>query len=119
MGTVREFTNDAVTTSLSYESFADMAEVQMQDLADQAKKQWSLCHVKIVHRTGDLALGDIAVAVAVSAPHRTAAFEAGRWLLDEIKKSVPIWKKEHFADGSTQWQHPVEGIPASDSRTKP
>ncbi|MEP3478837.1 MAG: molybdenum cofactor biosynthesis protein MoaE [Fuerstiella sp.] len=114
MGTVREFTNEAVTTQLTYESFAEMADVQMQKLADQAQKRWSLCHLKMVHRTGKLDLGDIAVAVAVSAPHRDAAFESGRWLLDEIKKSVPIWKQEHFADGSTEWQHPVGGVPASD-----
>lgn len=118
MGTVREFTNEAVTTQLTYESFADMAEVQMQELADQAQERWSLCHVKMVHRTGELALGDIAVAVAVSAPHRAAAFESGRWLLDEIKKSVPIWKQEHFADGSTEWQHPANGSPTSDSDSR-
>lgn len=119
MGTVREFTGDAVTTKLTYESFAEMASVQMQQLADQAQKRWSLCHVNMVHRTGQLDLGDVAVAVAVSAPHREAAFESGRWLLDEIKKSVPIWKQEHFADGSAEWQHPVDGIPAPrlDSRS--
>ncbi|MCL4106816.1 UNVERIFIED_CONTAM: hypothetical protein GTU68_046210 [Idotea baltica] len=111
MGTVREFTGDLVTTQLTYEAFAEMAEVQMQQLADQAKQKWSLCKVCMVHRTGVLELGDIAVAVAVSAAHRSAAFEAGRWLLDEIKKSVPIWKKEHFADGTTDWQHPASGMP--------
>ncbi len=113
MGTVREFTNDTVTSRLTYEAFVDMAEVQMQDLAEQAQKKWTLCHVNAVHRTGELALGDIAVAVAVSAAHRSAAFESGRWLLDEIKKSVPIWKKEHFADGSTEWQHPAAGMPSA------
>lgn len=118
MGTVREFTNESVTTQLTYESFEEMAEVQMQQLAETARKQWSLCHVNMVHRTGELALGDIAVAVAVSAPHRAAAFESGRWLLDEIKKSVPIWKQEHFADGTTEWQHPVDGTPASASDSR-
>lgn len=118
MGTVREFTGDAVTTQLTYEAYAEMAEVQMQQLADRAQETWSLCKVNMVHRSGVLDLGDIAVAVAVSAPHRAPAFEAGRWLLDEIKKSVPIWKMEHFADGSTDWQHPNSGVPDLDSDMK-
>lgn len=116
MGTVREFTGEAVTTQLTYEAYSEMAEVQMEQLADRAVKKWSLCKVSMVHRCGVLDLGDIAVAVAVSAPHRGAAFEAGRWLLDEVKTYVPIWKMEHFADGSTEWQHPSSGIPNSEMK---
>lgn len=111
MGTVRECTGNAVTQQLTYEAFAEMAEVQMESLANQASEKWGLIKTKMVHRIGVLDPGEIAVAVAVSSAHRDAAFEAGRWLLDEIKKNVPIWKKEHFADGSTEWQHPSHGVP--------
>ena len=63
--------------------------------------------VGIVHRVGHLEPGQTSVAIAVSAPHRDAAFEAGRWLIDTIKEIVPIWKKENWADGTSQWVHPT------------
>ncbi|APZ93689.1 molybdenum cofactor biosynthesis protein MoaE [Fuerstiella marisgermanici] len=108
MGTVREFTGDAQTSSLEYEAYPSMALQAMQQLETEACEKWPLHKVSMVHRTGHLDLGEIAVAVAVSAGHRKEAFEAGQWLIDALKERVPIWKKERYANGSTEWVHPDE-----------
>ena len=106
LGTVREFTGAAHTAWLEYEAFPEMAIAAMQRLEAQARQRFDVVELAISHRYGRLELGDIAVAVAVSSPHRAQAFEAGRWLIDTLKESVPIWKKEHYTDGATEWLHP-------------
>jgi molybdopterin synthase catalytic subunit len=111
LGTVREFTGDAQTSSLDYEAYPAMAVQAMQQLDQEARERWTLVDVSIVHRTGHLDLGEIAVAVAVSSGHRAAAFEAGQWLLDTLKQRVPIWKKELYSNGQTEWVHPTQKSP--------
>ena len=106
LGTVREMTAGRKTVALDYEAFPAMAEAQMQRLIDEARSQWPVVEAGIVHRLGHLELGDVSVAVAVSTPHRQNAFEAGKFLIDQLKEVVPIWKKENWADGSTEWVHP-------------
>ena len=106
LGTVREMTEGRRTTHLTYESYPEMALRALADLEAEATRRWSLCGCAIVHRLGDLAIGEISVAIAASAPHREAAFEAARWLIDRIKQVVPIWKQEHWADGVEAWVHP-------------
>ena len=113
LGTVREFTGEAQTAWLEYEAFPEMAAAELQRLDAEARQRFSVMEVAMSHRYGRLALGDIAVAVAVSAHHRAQAFEAGRWLIDALKESVPIWKKEHYVDGSTEWLHPEPKIPGA------
>jgi molybdopterin synthase catalytic subunit len=83
-----------------------MAEAKMAELEAAARERWPVIEAAIVHRLGRLELGDVSVAVAVSCPHRGDAFEAGRFLIDELKVTVPIWKKENWADGSSEWVHP-------------
>ena len=107
LGTVREITGRRQTVSLEYESYAQMAEKKLAELAADARRKWPLTGHAIVHRLGILPVGEISVAIAVSAPHRHEAFEAGRWLIDQIKRDVPIWKKENYADGTGDWVHPV------------
>lgn len=111
LGTVRELTAGKRTESLDYEAYPEMAIKQINQLLDEAQARWPVIHSAVVHRVGHLDLGDIAVAVAVSTPHRKDAFEAGQWVMDRIKEVVPIWKKEHWADGSTEWVHPESGRP--------
>lgn len=106
LGTVREFTQGVQTSWLEYEAYSEMARASMAALEAEALQRFPLTGVAIVHRIGHLQLGDISVAIAVSAPHRSQAFDAGRWLIDTLKECVPIWKKEHFADGHEEWQHP-------------
>ncbi len=106
LGTVREMTDERQTVSLEYEAYAEMAEKKLGELAADARRKWSLSGHAIVHRLGLLPVGEISIAIAVSAPHRGEAFEAGRWLIDQIKQDVPIWKKENYADGTANWVHP-------------
>jgi molybdopterin synthase catalytic subunit len=106
LGTTREFTKGRQTASLDYECYPQMAETKLAELEVQAREKWPLVHVSIVHRLGRLGLGEASIAIAVSSPHRQAAFEAGKWLIDTIKEDVPIWKQENWADGTSEWVHP-------------
>ena len=106
MGTVREMTAGKQTVALDYEAYPEMADQMMQQLVDEARDQWDVHAIAIEHRIGHLTLGEISVAIAVSSAHRKEAFEAGRFLIDRLKEIVPIWKKENWADGTTEWEHP-------------
>jgi len=106
LGTTREFTDGRRTDSLDYECYPEMAHRKLAELEQEARRRWTLVECAIVHRLGHLELGESSVAVAVSSPHRQAAFEAGQWLIDTLKQIVPIWKQENWADGTSQWVHP-------------
>src|SRR5262249_8055732 len=106
LGTVREMTNGRQTIALDYEAFPEMARAKCEELIAEARSRWPIVEVAIVHRLGRLELGDASVAIAVSTPHRKQAFEAGKYLIDRLKEIVPIWKKENWADGTTEWVHP-------------
>jgi molybdopterin synthase catalytic subunit len=110
LGTVREFTGDAQTTALDYEAYRGMAEQQLKRLHDQVMQSYPVVKASLVHRVGNLAPGDVCVAIAVSTPHRREAFEAGQWLIDTLKEQVPIWKKENYVDGSVEWVHPESSV---------
>jgi molybdopterin synthase catalytic subunit len=99
-GIVRNHTRDRRTLFLEYEAYDEMATKQLQSLAEQARSQFSIREVAIVHRLGRLEIGQTSVLIAVASAHRAAAFEACRWLIDTLKRSVPIWKKEHFEGGA-------------------
>jgi len=89
--------------ALDYEAYAEMAEEQMRKLADQARHRWPILRLALVHRIGRVEIGQPSVLVAVCTPHRAEAFEACRFLIDELKKSAAIWKKEVWDDGSSDW----------------
>ena len=107
LGTARDTTDGRRTASLEYECYPQMAEQKLAELETQARRRWPLIECCVVHRLGHLELGEISVAVAVSSPHRDDAFTAGRWLIDTIKQEVPIWKRENWSDGATDWVHPI------------
>lgn len=111
LGTVREFTQGRQTLHLEYDAYRPMALSQLRALADEAAARWPVLQVTIVHRLGRMELGDVSVAVAVSTPHRNDAFEAGRFLIDRLKEVVPIWKQEHWSDGTVEWVHPPTPTP--------
>jgi len=98
-GIVRDNTRGRRTLYLDYEAYDEMAEKQMAELAVQAIARFSVRGVTIVHRLGRLQIGETSVLIVVASAHRAAAFEASRWLIDTLKKTVPIWKKETFVDG--------------------
>jgi molybdopterin synthase catalytic subunit len=106
VGTVRELTGEKQTVHLEYEAYEELAYAQLQQLIDEAAKKWPLLGVAVHHRLGKLELGEAAVIVAVSTPHRQEAFEAAQYIMNEIKVKVPIWKKERWSDGTASWIHP-------------
>lgn len=107
LGTTRQFTDGRETIALDYEAYDTMARQELQRLHDEACGRWSLTRCSIVHRLGRVAVGEASVAIAVSAAHRQEAFQAGQWLIDRLKESVPLWKCENWASGGTSWVHPV------------
>ncbi|MFL6210016.1 MAG: molybdopterin converting factor subunit 1 [Pyrinomonadaceae bacterium] len=104
-GYVREWTKGRRTLYLVYEAYAPMALKELRRLGQQVHEQFDIAHIGIVHRTGRLEIGETSVVISVSAPHRRAAFAACEWAIKELKRTVPIWKKEFYEDGEV-W---VEG----------
>jgi molybdopterin synthase catalytic subunit len=94
--------------ALDYEAYPGMAEKKMAEIEQETRARWLVGDPALVHRLGHLEVGEVSVAVAVSCPHRAEAFAAGRHAIDRLKELVPIWKKENWADGSTEWVHPNE-----------
>ena len=100
-GFVRRFTKGRETEYLVYEAYEPMALKEMEKIIKSAKQQFQIENVGIVHRLGKLEIGETSVVISVASPHRRAAFEACEWLIKELKRTVPIWKKEVFSDGET------------------
>jgi molybdopterin synthase catalytic subunit len=99
LGTTRVHNEGRRVIRLEYEAFAGMAEREMRALVAQARRRWRLCRVAMAHRTGVVPVGQVSVGVAVSSGHRAEAFAACRWLIERLKTTVPIWKREHFRGG--------------------
>lgn len=106
LGITREFTGERQTVELDYEAYESMAESELEKLESTARERWPLVECAIVHRIGRVPLAEASVAIVASAPHRRDAFAAAQWLIDTLKERVPIWKRERWADGTTQWIHP-------------
>ncbi len=99
IGTVRNQTKGKPVVRLEFEAYEKMAFKEMKKIVDQAREKWPVEHMAMVHRTGSLQIGEIAVIIAVSTPHRAASFAACQFAIDTLKETVPIWKKEIFEDG--------------------
>ncbi len=109
-GYAREWTKGRRTLYLVYEAYSSMAISEMKRLGAQAHEKFEIAHIGIVHRTGRLEIGETSVVISVSAPHRRAAFEACEWAIRELKRTVPIWKKEVFEDGEI-WVEGEQSVP--------
>ena len=105
-GVVRDHHGGRAVSELRYEAYAELAEREGQAIVDEARARFAVRRIVAEHRVGLLAIGDVAVYVGVAAAHRDAAFAACRYVIDEIKSRVPIWKHEHYADGAAEWIHP-------------
>ncbi|WP_025117335.1 molybdenum cofactor biosynthesis protein MoaE [Lysinibacillus fusiformis] len=111
IGTVREITQGKKTLYLEYQAYPAMAIKMFEQIAQELKQQWPEAEIAITHRVGRLDITDIAVVIAVSSPHRKIAYLANEFAIDRIKQIVPIWKKEHWEDG-TQWMgDQLENVP--------
>lgn len=106
LGRVRDHAQGKSVSEMDYEAHTEMALKKMQQIEDEARRRWPVKKMAIVHRTGKLQLGEVSVAIAVACAHRREAFQACQFAIDTLKETVPIWKKEYFADGEEQW---VEG----------
>jgi molybdopterin synthase catalytic subunit len=100
LGIVREENEGRPVTGMRYDAYDSMAERVLNEIAREAVERFGVTRLAAVHRTGDLEIGDTSVAIAVSTPHRADAFSACRHLIDELKRRLPIWKKEHYVEGS-------------------
>jgi MoaE-MoaD fusion protein len=98
-GIVREHSRGKQVRALVYEAYGSMAHKQIEQLAGEARRRWPISDLAVVHRTGTLQVGEVSVVIAVAAPHRGEAFDACEWLIDELKRTVPIWKKEVYTEG--------------------
>ena len=103
VGTVREQNDNRAVSGMRYDAFVEMADPVLREIAAEAAERAGSDRVAVVHRTGELEIGDVSVAIAVSSPHREQAFDAARHVIEQIKQRLPVWKHEHYVDGDAQW----------------
>lgn len=109
VGVTRKTTGQRVTSTLSYQAHPSMALRELEKLAQTAMGRYSLRRLVIVHRLGEVPIGAASVVVGCSSPHRPETFQALAWVMDTLKREVPIWKQETYVDGTTEWVHPTGG----------
>lgn len=106
VGVVRDHADGRSVSGMRYDAYVEMARPVLEEITQEAAERLGTSRIAVTHRIGELAIGEVSVAIAASSPHRAEAFDASRYVIEEIKKRLPIWKKEHYADGSVSW---VEG----------
>ena len=114
VGTVREVNDGRAVTGIEYTTYESMAAAELERIASEAFVQFTTSALVIEHRIGVLALGDVSVAIAVAHAHRAPALDATRYVIEELKKRVPIWKREHYTDGSREWIDPTAATAAKE-----
>jgi len=114
LGTVRNHADGQSVDGMTYESYERMAGPVLTEIAHEAAEKLGTDRVAVVHRVGQLAIGEVSVAIAVSSPHRAQAYDASRYVIEEIKKRLPVWKREHYSAGHSEW---VEGVKPLPKRT--
>ena len=117
LGTVRDVNDGRAVTGMEYTAYDAMAWRELEKIAHEAAERFGEVAVAVEHRTGVLDLGDVSVAVAASHPHRGHAIDATRYVIEQLKKRVPIWKREHYADGSRDWVDPSATLAAQSTGT--
>jgi len=118
-GDVRNHSQEQDVSFLEYEAHERMALKQITKIIEQAQQKWELHKVEVIHRLGKLAVTDCSIAIAVSTSHRNNAYEASRYIIDTIKHSVPIWKKEHFVNGVSNWSEGCEASSIIENSSEP
>jgi molybdopterin synthase catalytic subunit len=103
LGTVRDVNDGQPVTALDYSAYGSMAERELSAIVAEAASRWHTDDIVVEHRTGELDLGDVSVAIVVAHPHRGPAYDASRYVIEELKKRLPIWKREHYAGGQQEW----------------
>jgi molybdopterin synthase catalytic subunit len=113
LGTVREINDGRDVSGIEYSAYAAMAEEEMERIVDEARHAFGVTAVAVEHRIGALDVGETSIAIVTAHAHRAPAIESNRYIIEEIKKRVPIWKLEHYADGSREWVDPTLAQQAS------
>jgi len=103
VGTTRNRSGERSVLWLEYEAYVPMALKKMEEIEVEARSRWPVQNITVVHRVGKVDIGEASVVIAVSSAHRDESFKACRFIIDQLKENVPIWKKEHYADGSSEW----------------
>jgi molybdopterin synthase catalytic subunit len=109
VGTVREENDGEAVSGLDYTAYAGMAERELASIASEAAERCDTSDIVVEHRIGSLELGEASVAIAIASPHRGKAYEASRYVIEELKKRLPVWKREHYVDGHAKWVHAGSG----------
>jgi molybdopterin synthase catalytic subunit len=115
-GVVREQNDGRAVSRLEYSAYAPMAEREMLRIADEARERFGTGAIHVVHRVGMLEIGEASVAIAVASPHRAEAYEASRYVIEQLKRRVPVWKREGYVDGDTEWVPGFDARPAEAAR---
>ncbi|HEX8363327.1 MAG TPA: molybdenum cofactor biosynthesis protein MoaE [Longimicrobium sp.] len=102
-GVVREQNEGRAVSQLEYHAYEAMAEKEMLRIADEARERWETGDIRVVHRVGLLRVGEASIAIAVAAPHRGEAYEASRYVIEQVKQRVPVWKREGYVEGDREW----------------
>ena len=118
LGTVRDHADGRSVSGMRYEGYEEMALEVLRRIAGEAEERFSTPHLAVAHRLGALEIGEVSVVVAVSSPHRAEAYGASRYVMEEIKRRLPVWKKEFYVEGAPRWVRgtvpPADGGPAAD-----
>jgi len=114
IGTVREVNDGRAVSGMEYTAYRGMAERELEAVAREAAEQFGTNDIVVVHRLGVLELGEASVAIVVAHPHRGAAYDASRYVIEQLKKRVPIWKLEHYVDGTREWIDPTSSTPMTE-----
>ena len=115
LGTVRELNDGRAVSGMEYSAYRGMAERELADIVREAAERFGSDDIVVEHRIGALRLGDASVAIAVAHPHRGAAYDASRYVIEQLKARVPIWKLEHYVDGSREWVNAGTGVPQAEA----
>jgi len=102
-GRVRETNDGRAVTGLSYQAYGEMAEKELRSICEEAAERYSIGALRAIHRVGELALGEVSVVIGVAAPHRADCYEASRFVIEELKVRLPVWKHERYVDGDAAW----------------
>ncbi len=115
LGIVRDHADGRSVTGMRYDAYEEMAGEVVRAIADDASTRFGTDRIVVLHRIGELSVGEVSVAIAVSSPHRAEAYEASRYVIEEIKRRLPVWKKEHYVEGDDAWVTgavpPIEATP--------
>ena len=103
LGTVRDENEGRPVSGMRYDAYVEMAEPVLREIVEEAARDAGTDRIAVVHRIGELAVGDVSVAIAVSAPHRAGSFDAARYIIEQIKLRLPVWKHERYSEGSARW----------------